>query len=101
VRIATGSGDSMALDDAGNLWVWGNDVDGALGTGFIGRNELGPVMLNLPLISTPCTPAAPPAYDVLVNGYQFINGGTITAPSYERMAAFYPSSKGEMYLTLP
>lgn len=56
VRIAAGLQDGMALDSVGNIWVWGDDTEGALGTGVVGKNQPTPVKISL---GTTC-PAPPP-----------------------------------------
>ncbi|HKW72471.1 MAG TPA: PKD domain-containing protein [Candidatus Dormibacteraeota bacterium] len=57
VSIAAGpSFDAMALDSVGNIWVWGDDTEGALGTGVVGKNQPTPVKISL---GTTC-PAPPP-----------------------------------------
>ena len=56
VRVAAGLEHSMAIDAAGNIWVWGEDSLGALGTGVVGQNQLTPVKITLAAIC----PGLPP-----------------------------------------
>lgn len=97
VSIAAGLAHSMALDSNGNLWSWGNNGEGEIGNGIIfGLPVTRPVMVNLGTVAAPCSPQVK-TYLPSVNGYAFTNPGSPKAPSYERMAAFYPSSSWEMY----
>ena len=60
VRIAAGIVHSMAVDSNGNIWVWGNDQLGALGTGVANHNEPTPVKISL-AASCPGLPPPPTA----------------------------------------
>jgi alpha-tubulin suppressor-like RCC1 family protein len=98
VSVSAGLVHSMALDTNGNLWAWGHDGNGEIGNGFApGIPVTQPIKVNLGTIAMPCGPPPAPSYLPSVNGYQFLNDGGITAPSYDRMAAFYPASRHEMY----
>jgi alpha-tubulin suppressor-like RCC1 family protein/PKD repeat protein len=57
VQIAAGFQHSLAIDSDGNVWVWGEDSLGALGTGVVGQNQLTPVKINL---TTTCPGLPPP-----------------------------------------
>jgi alpha-tubulin suppressor-like RCC1 family protein len=92
---------SMALDSNGNLWSWGMNSFGELGTGTGGGFKTTPVKVSLGPVGPSCAPPPPKKYDTSVNGYSFVNDGGITAPSYDRMASFYPKSSGEMFYSLP
>jgi len=107
VGVSAGAVHSMAVDTDGNLWAWGHDGTGELGNGFApGIPQTQPIKINVGPIAAPCGPPAAPSYLPSINGYKFINDGGITAPSYARMAVFYPASRNEMYysafgLTVP
>lgn len=57
VQVAAGFQHSLAIDSDGNVWVWGEDSLGALGTGVVGQNQLTPVEINL---TTSCPGLPPP-----------------------------------------
>jgi len=46
--VAAGSYHSLAIDDSGNLWTWGNNSDGQLGDGTFGfkNNKKSPVQIK-------------------------------------------------------
>jgi hypothetical protein len=94
VGVAAGFSHSMALDSGGNLWSWGSNSLGELGTGMIYTLSTKPVKAALGPVATTCVSTG---YQPIVNGYSFANPSNPKPPSYERMAAFYPSSKWEMY----
>jgi alpha-tubulin suppressor-like RCC1 family protein/lysophospholipase L1-like esterase len=58
VRISGGLNHAIAADSAGNLWVWGNDDFGALGTGVTGQNQSTPIKITL-AASCPGLPPPP------------------------------------------
>jgi alpha-tubulin suppressor-like RCC1 family protein len=98
VNVAAGFFHSMALDSSGNLWSWGANSLGELGTGTAGGFSLTPVKVRLGPVGTPCVPLAK-TYLPSVNGYAFQNDGIgITSPTYGRMAEFYSASKPLMYI---
>ncbi len=57
VQIAAGLEHSLAIDSDGNVWAWGEDSLGALGTGVVGQNQLAPVKIN---VTTSCPGLPPP-----------------------------------------
>ncbi|HET7338652.1 MAG TPA: PKD domain-containing protein [Candidatus Dormibacteraeota bacterium] len=59
VRVSGGLQHAMAADSAGNLWTWGNDQFGALGTGVVSQTpQLTPVKITL-AASCPGLPPPP------------------------------------------
>jgi alpha-tubulin suppressor-like RCC1 family protein len=103
VAIAAGGDQSLAADSTGKLWAWGYNADRSLGTGgFATPAQMSPAMLSgVSSVSTPCGPPAPKTYKPTINGYSFENPGTPNAPSYLRMASFYPASAGQMFFNVP
>ena len=99
-QVAAGWNNSMALDAAGGLWVWGSDLEGQLGNGIQGPAQSKPSQLSLGPISAACV-APPTTYLPSVNGYSFSNsapfGGSFNVPSYDQMAAYYPLSHNKIY----
>ena len=92
VRIAAGLAHSMAVDSAGNVWVWGNDQLGALGTGVANQNQLTPIKINLaaacpglpPPPTRPSVTSLSPSFgpaegstQVTINGTGFTNAETV------------------------
>ena len=45
VKVASGNNYSMALDEQGKVYVWGNNLNGQLGTGGL-RNAYQPIFLE-------------------------------------------------------
>ena len=58
VQVAAGFQHSLAIDSDGNVWAWGEDSLGALGTGVVGQNQLTPVEISL-TTSCPGLPRPP------------------------------------------
>ncbi len=102
VAIAAGFNDSMALDRTGALWSWGSNSLGELGTGTGGGFKMTPVKVALGPVAAPCG-SQPQSYAPSRNGYAFQNPGSPpgTIPGYDRMASFYPSSRGEIFYPFP
>lgn len=57
VRVAAGQLHSMAVDSQGNIWVWGDDQLGALGTGVANQNQATPMKI---LLASSCPSLPPP-----------------------------------------
>ena len=61
VGVAAGFSHSMALDSNGNLWAWGANSLGDLGTGTTSTLSTKPVKVALGPVAAPCAPPGPPA----------------------------------------
>jgi alpha-tubulin suppressor-like RCC1 family protein len=49
VKVASGGFASYAIDQTGRLWAWGRNMDGQLGTGSSGPDQLTPVSTGISL----------------------------------------------------
>jgi len=76
-RVAAGLLHSMAVDSTGNIWVWGDDSLGALGTGVVGQSQFTPVKISL-AASCPGLPPPPtvPSVTSLSPSFGPAEGGT-------------------------
>ena len=99
VRIGAGNLHSMAIDSQGNVWVWGNDLTGALGTGVANQNQSTPVKITL-AGSCPGPPPPPtlPTVTSLSPSYGPSAGGTlvtITGTAQAEETAHAPGDAGQ------
>ena len=101
VAVAAGTFVSMAIDDQGRLWAWGDNSAGQMAEDpTVHRNEPSPTLITVTAVSAPC--ASPRRlYIPSRDGYSFVNGlpngAKFTAPGYDQMKVYYPDSVARMY----
>lgn len=106
VAIAAGLWHSMALDNQGGVWTWGDNRFEQVGSGVTGGAVSVPFKVNIGAVPAPqCAPAPPPppppqGYVPSHDGYAFDNASPFPAiPGYNQLRDYYPASAGDIYLS--
>lgn len=97
VAISAEQYGSMALDDQGGLWVWGDNSEAQVGNGTIGGQVTRPFKVGIAPVAAPCVPQRPRSYIPSRDGYSFNNSDPFTPPTYDQMRDYYPDSVDHMF----